>query len=216
MRRSPISQLRMNRATLLTKNACIIYQQNYAFVIAFIAPFQLLGKCHIVLAFREFILNLVMTCRYFRNYFQYSGWMERLHHMIEKVISVLACNQDMQFDDKAVFRSANQIATYTILLFQCYVFVWLQNDYTAHSCVQEIYGYLCFCYRTVLCNDSGTEKNARNSSFSCCQLVHGTPSLLVTTYMGAFGFQTRHNNMQYPTSICRSNVVLVIVTSSRK
>lgn len=36
----------------------------------------------------------------------------------EKVILVLACAQDMRFDDKAVFRSANQIATHTNLLFQ--------------------------------------------------------------------------------------------------
>ena len=64
------------------------------------------------------MLNLLMTCRYFRNYFQYRAWMGLLHHMIEKVILVLACAQDMLFDDKAVFRSANQIATHTNLLFQ--------------------------------------------------------------------------------------------------
>jgi len=44
--------------------------------------------------------------------------MGLLHHMIEKVILVLAFAQDMLFDDKAVFRSANQIATHTNLLFQ--------------------------------------------------------------------------------------------------
>lgn len=139
----------MNRGTLLTKNACIIYQQNYAFVIASIAPFRFLGKCHIVLAFREFILNLVMTCRYLR-----------LHHMIVKVISVLACIQDMLFDNKALFwiGQSNRFLHHSSIPM---LGVWLQNDYTAHSRVEEIYCYLCFCYRTVLCNDSETKKNLR-------------------------------------------------------
>ena len=90
-------------------------------------------------------------------------------------------------DDKAVFRSANNVNAYITLLYQYFVLAWLQNqndypahrfsetrifwviisdelqsDYLAHSCFREIYCH--FCYRTVLSNDleTGRNKSARN------------------------------------------------------
>ena len=136
--------------------------------------------------------NLVMTCRYFRNHFQYRAWMGLLHHMIEKFILVLACVQDMLFDDKAVFRLASFLCPRNLLLF-----LFLLSN----SALER------FRNRKNKSSRNSLESEGRHSSFSCSPLAHGIPLLLVTICMGAFGLQRRHKNIQNCSSIYHSNVL---------